>query len=162
MWIKVDHLKGLNVFRGVATFNLDAKGRMAVPAKFRKHLDASCGGHLVVTIDHSDHCLQIYPMSEWDAVEKKLIELPSLNPQVRRLKRMLLGYATECEMDNNGRILLPAKLREHAGLTKSTVMIGQGNKFELWDEQTWNTLMDDCLEENFDGILPAELENLSI
>jgi MraZ protein len=65
-------------------------------------------------------------------------------------------------MDGHGRILLPAKLREFAGLNKSTVMIGQGNKFELWDEQTWNELMDDCLEEDFDEILPAELENLSI
>lgn len=150
------------MFRGVATFNLDAKGRMAIPAKFRKRLDVCCEGRLVVTIDHSDHCLQLYPLPEWERVEKKLSELPSLNPQVRRLKRMLLGYATECEMDNNGRILLPAKLREFADLQKSTVMIGQGNKFELWDEQTWNALMEECLDEDFDGILPTELENLSI
>ncbi len=150
------------MFRGVATFNLDAKGRMAIPAKFRKLVDACCEGRLVVTIDHSDHCLQIYPLPEWENVEKKLSALPSLNPQVRKLKRMLLGYATECEMDNNGRILLPAKLREFANLTKSTVMIGQGNKFELWDEETWNALMDECLIENFDGILSTELENLSI
>ncbi|NQZ52898.1 MAG: division/cell wall cluster transcriptional repressor MraZ [Piscirickettsiaceae bacterium] len=150
------------MFRGVATFNLDVKGRMAIPAKFRKHLDVSCEGRLVVTIDHAEHCLQLYPLPEWEEVEQKLAKLPSLNPQVRKLKRMLLGYATECEMDNNGRILLPAKLREFAGMTKSTVMIGQGNKFELWDEQTWNALMEECLEENFDGILPAELENLSI
>lgn len=150
------------MFRGVATFNLDAKGRMAIPAKFRRHLDVCCEGRLVVTVDHSDHCLQLYPLPEWEAVEQKLAELPSLNPQVRRLKRMLLGYATECEMDSNGRILLPAKLREFADITKSTVMIGQGNKFELWDEQTWNTLMDACLEEDFGDILPVELESLSI
>ena len=150
------------MFRGVATFNLDAKGRMAVPAKFRKHLDVCCEGRLIVTIDHSDRCLQIYPFPEWELVEQKLIALPSLQPQVRKLKRMLLGSATECEMDNNGRILLPAKLREFAGLTKNTVMIGQGNKFELWDEKTWNSLMDECLEEDCDGILPAELESLSI
>ncbi len=154
--------KGWPVFRGVATLNLDVKGRMAIPAKFRKHLDVCCDGKLVLTIDHSDHCLQLYPLPEWEIVEKKLSELPSLNPQVRKLKRMLLGYATECEMDNNGRILLPAKLREFAGLEKNTVMIGQGNKFELWDEQAWNSLMDACLEENFDGILPTELEQLSI
>jgi MraZ protein len=135
---------------------------MAIPAKFRKHLDVCCEGRLVVTIDHSDHCLQLYPLPEWEQVERKLSELPSLNTSVRKLKRMLLGYATECEMDGHGRILLPAKLREFAGLNKSTVMIGQGNKFELWDEQTWNELMDDCLEEDFDEILPAELENLSI
>ena len=150
------------MFRGVATFNLDAKGRMAIPAKFRRHLDVSCDGRLVVTVDHSDHCLQLYPLQEWEAVEKKMAELPSLNPQVRRLKRMLLGYATECEMDGHGRILLPIELREFAGLTKSTMMIGQGNKFELWNEEAWNTLMDACLEEDFGGILPPELENLSI
>ena len=150
------------MFRGVATFNLDAKGRMAIPAKFRKHLDVCCEGRLVITIDHSDHCLQLYPLPEWEQVEEKLTALPSLNPQVRRLKRMLLGYATECEMDGNGRILLPAKLREFAGLDKSMVMIGQGNKFELWNEQTWNELMDDCLEEKFDENLAAELESLSI
>ena len=150
------------MFRGVATFNLDAKGRMAIPAKFRKHLDVCCEGRLVITIDHSDHYLQVYPLPEWETVEQKLSALPSLNPQVRRLKRMLLGYATECEMDSNGRILLPAKLREFAGLDKNIVMIGQGNKFELWDEQSWNTLMDACLQEDFDAILPAELETLSI
>jgi MraZ protein len=135
---------------------------MAIPAKFRKHLDVSCEGRLVITIDHSDHCLQVYPLPEWETVEQKLSALPSLNPQVRRLKRMLLGYATECEMDSNGRILLPAKLREFASLDKNIVMIGQGNKFELWDEQSWNTLMDACLQEDFDAILPAELETLSI
>lgn len=150
------------MFRGVAAFNLDAKGRMAIPVKFRKHIDVCCEGRLVVTIDHSDHCLQIYPLPEWESVEKKLSNLPTLNLQARKLKRMLLGYATECEMDSNGRILLPAKLREFANLQKSTVMIGQGNKFELWDEKAWSALMDKCLDENFDGILPTELENLSI
>lgn len=150
------------MFRGVATFNLDAKGRMAIPAKFRKHLDVCCEGRLIITIDHSDHCLQMYPLPEWELVEEKLAALPSLNPQVRRLKRMLLGYATECEMDSNGRILLPAKLREFAGMEKSIVMTGQGNKFELWNEQAWNESMDEYLEENFDEILPAELESLSI
>lgn len=150
------------MFRGVATFNLDVKGRMAVPARFRKQLDVCCEGRLVITIDHADRCLQVYPLPEWELVEQKLSALPSLNQQVRRLKRMLLGYATECEMDSHGRVLLPAKLREFAGLDKNTVMIGQGNKFELWDEQTWNGLMDDCLQEDFDAILPAELESLSI
>lgn len=150
------------MFRGVATFNLDAKGRMAIPAKFRKHLDVCCEGRLVVTIDHSDHCLQLYPLPEWELVEQKLTALPSLNPQVRRLKRMLLGNASECEMDGNGRILLPAKLREFAGLDKSMVMSGQGNKFELWNEQTWNEHMDEYLEEKFDENLTAELESLSI
>ena len=149
------------MFRGVATFNLDAKGRMVIPAKFRKHLDVCCEGRLVVTIDHSDHCLQLYPMPEWEQVEQKLIALPSLNPQVRRLKRMLLGNATECEMDKNGRILLPAKLREYAGLEKEAIMSGQGNKFEIWNEQAWDALMDEAIDMTFDEGLPAALQDLS-
>jgi MraZ protein len=149
------------VFEGVATFNLDAKGRMAIPAKFRKHLDVCCEGRVVVTIDHSDSCLQLYPEPEWESVKQKLAALPSLNPQVRKLKRMLLGHATPLEMDSNGRILLPAKLREYAKLEKSTVMTGQGNKFELWDEATWNASIDEYVAEDF-GEITADLETLSI
>ena len=150
------------MFRGVVTFNLDAKGRVEIPSKFRKPLDVCCEGHLVITIDHVDHCLQLYPMPEWELVEQKLSALPSINSKVRSLKRMLLSYATECEIDNNGRIALPSKLREFAGLKKSMMMVGQGNKFELWDEHSWNSFMDECLEEDFDGILLTELEKLSV
>ena len=150
------------MFRGVAKFNLDAKGRMAIPAKFRKLLDVCCDGRLVVTIDHAEHCLQMYPISEWEKVEQKLVSLPSLDPKVRQLKRMLLGNATECEMDSHGRILLPPKLREFADLEKESIMSGQGNKFEIWNESAWNSLMDESLELDFDGDLPTALENLSI
>ena len=150
------------MFRGVAKFNLDAKGRMAIPAKFRKLLDVCCDGRLVVTIDHVEHCLQMYPLDEWEMVEQKLISLPSLDPKVRQLKRMLLGNATECEMDNHGRILLPPKLREYADLQKESVMSGQGNKFEVWNEDAWNSLMGESVELGFDGDLPSALENLSI
>jgi MraZ protein len=135
---------------------------MAIPAKFRKHLDVCCDGKLVVTVDHVENCLQLYPMPEWEVVEQKLTALPSMDPKVRSLKRMLMGYATECEMDGHGRINLPAMLREHAGLEKSMVMIGQGNKFELWDEQSWNQLMGECQQEDFSGILSTELASLSI
>lgn len=150
------------MFRGVAKFNLDAKGRMAIPAKFRKLLDVCCEGRLVVTIDHAEHCLQMYPLAEWESVEQKLISLPSLDPKVRRLKRMLMGNATECEMDKNGRILLPPKLREFADLEKEAVMSGQGNKFEIWNEQAWNDLMDESVEFGLGEEVPTALENLSI
>ena len=150
------------MFRGVAKFNLDAKGRMAIPAKFRKLLDVCCEGKIVVTVDHAEHCLQMYPQAEWESVEQKLISLPSLDPKVRQLKRILMGNATECEMDKNGRILLPPKLREYADLEKEAIMSGQGNKFEIWNEKAWDGMMDEAADMNFSEGLPTALEDLSI
>ena len=122
-------------FRGINNLNIDAKGRMAMPSRYRERLLESCGGRLVVTVDR-DHCLLVYPLPEWEIIEAKLVELPSLNREARLLQRLLIGHATECEMDGQGRILLPAMLREFAKLTKKIVIIGQGKKFEIWDEQS--------------------------
>jgi MraZ protein len=124
------------VFRGITHLSLDAKGRLAMPSRYRDRLLASNQGGLIATID-KDGCLLLYPSSEWERIEQELMKLPSLNPQVRRLQRLLLGHATECEMDAQGRMLLPAPLREFAGLEKHVVLVGQGNKFELWNESTW-------------------------
>jgi len=151
------------LFRGVNTLNLDAKGRMAMPAKYRDRLMASCDGQLVMTVDR-DHCLLLYPLPEWEEIERKLVKLPSLNKQARRLQRLLIGHATECELDSHGRILLPPPLREFAGVEKKVVLIGQGNKFELWNEQAWTERRDTWLAEGEEeeGALPAELESLSL
>lgn len=151
------------MFRGVNTLNLDAKGRMAMPAKYRDRLMASCDGQLVMTVDR-DHCLLLYPLPEWEEIERKLVKLPSLNKQARRLQRLLIGHATECELDSHGRILLPPPLREFAGVEKKVVLIGQGNKFELWNEQAWTERRDTWLAEGEEeeGALPAELESLSL
>jgi len=151
------------MFRGVTHINLDAKGRMAMPTRYRERLQERCGGQLVVTVDR-DHCLLLYPLPEWEEIERKLVKLPSLNKQARRLQRLLIGHATEVQLDSNGRILLPGPLREFANMARPIVVIGQGNKFELWDEQTWNARRDEWLaEEDEDGLeLPNELENLSL
>ncbi len=149
------------MLRGVATINMDAKGRLAIPARFRKHLALCCEGHLVATIDYADPCLQVYPLPEWESLEHKLAALPSLDKGVRRLKRMLLGHATDCQMDSHSRILLPVKLRDFASLSKNTVIVGQGNKLELWDEKIWDDVRDKFLEE-VDAMQTAALENLSI
>jgi MraZ protein len=118
-------------------------------------------GEIVVTIDR-DRCLLIYPLPAWEEVEQRLIKLSSTNKKARSLKRLLMGHAEECEMDANGRVLLPTPLREFAGLNKKAVLIGQGNKFELWDEQTWYDLRDQWLDSDEDGEqLSAELESLS-
>lgn len=153
----------LQVFRGVNTLNLDAKGRMAMPSRYRDELSEKSDGKLIVTVDR-DHCLLLYPLPEWEEIERKLVRLPSLNKQARRMQRLLIGHATDCDLDNNGRLLLPPPLREFAELEKRIVLIGQGNKFEIWDEDRWNAKRDDWLKESDDDDLdlPEELESLSL
>ncbi len=135
------------MFRGVSTLNLDAKGRMAMPAKYRDRLLEICDGKLMVTVDR-DRCLLIYPLPEWEEIERRLVRLPGLNPQARRLQRLLIGHATDAELDTHGRIRLSPELRSFAGLDKRVVLIGQGNKFELWDEELWNTRRDEWLAQS--------------
>lgn len=151
------------MYRGVSTINLDSKGRMAVPTKYRDALTRQCEGQMVVTVDR-DTCLLLYPLPEWEEIERKLVRLPSFNKQARRLQRLLIGHATECELDGNGRILLPQPLREFAAMEKSVVLIGQGNKFEIWAEERWNDSRSAWLEgsDEDDGELPQELGSLSL
>lgn len=134
-----------------------------MPARYRDRLVETCDGQLIITVDR-DHCLLLYPLTEWEEIERKLVRLPSLNKQARRLQRLLIGHATECELDSHGRILLPPPLREFAHLDKHLVLIGQGNKFELWDEKIWNEQREAWLAEEGqeDGELPPELESLSL
>lgn len=150
------------MFRGMHTLNLDIKGRMAIPSKFRETLRAQCDGNLIVTVDR-DHCLLLYPLPEWEMIEAKLAGLPNLDMQTRRLQRLMIGHATECDMDGNHRILLSPSLREFATLEKKVVLIGQGNKLELWNEQSWLKSRSEWLEENKGEVpLSAELEALSL
>ncbi|HWP94826.1 MAG TPA: division/cell wall cluster transcriptional repressor MraZ [Gammaproteobacteria bacterium] len=151
------------MFRGVTTVTLDAKGRLAVPTRYRERLMARCAGQLVITVD-TDHCLLLYPLPEWEEIERKLVRLPSLNPRARQLQRLLVGHATEIELDSHGRVLIPPPLREFAGLDKHVVMIGQGNKFELWNEEAWNARREEWLARagGDEAPLIAELESLSL
>ncbi|WP_018232395.1 division/cell wall cluster transcriptional repressor MraZ [Thioalkalivibrio thiocyanodenitrificans] len=150
------------MFRGVTNLNLDAKGRMAMPSRYRDRLVDSCEGRLVLTVDR-DGCLLVYPQPEWERIEQALMSRPNMDRQVRRLQRLLVGHATECELDGQGRILLPTPLREYAALDKRAVLVGQGNKFELWDEDTWVRRREDWFrEEDEAGDLSAALESLSL
>ena len=151
------------MLRGASQINLDAKGRLAVPTRYRAQLQEVCNGQMIVTVD-SDYCLLIYPLQEWEDVERKLNRLPNLNKHARRLQRLMIGYASEIEMDGSGRLLLPKELRAFAGMEKHVVLLGQGNKFELWDEARWNESRDAWLSEARDEApdLPTELENLSL
>lgn len=150
------------MFRGINDLNLDAKGRLSMPARYRECIQESCGGSLVVTVD-IDRCLLVYPLPEWERIEQRLMRLPSIDKQVRRLQRLLLGHATECEIDAQYRVLLPPPLRQFAGLNKYTVLIGQGNKFELWDRDAWTKVRESWIkEENKLNNITASLETLSI
>jgi MraZ protein len=150
------------MFRGANKLTLDIKGRLAVPTRYRERLQERCGGNLVVTVD-KDQCLLIYPFPDWEDLERKLMKLPSLNPQARRLQRLMVGHATELELDGSGRILLPPSLREYGKLNRDVMLIGQGLRFELWDETRWNEWRDESLA-NADSAtdLTAELENFSL
>jgi len=148
------------VFRGATKVTLDAKGRMAVPTRYRERLASRCDGQIIVTVD-KDHCLLVYPLPDWEELERKLIRLPSMNKAARRIVRIMVGYATEVDMDSNGRILVSRELRDFASLEKNAMLIGQGNKFELWDENTWNEKRDAWLGEDYDGELPPDLESIA-
>ncbi len=137
---------------------------MALPTRYRERVLELSQGKLVVTIDTDERCLLLYTLPDWEQIERKLDALPSFNAQARRIQRLLMGHATDVEMDGNGRVLLPPPLREYAGLDKHVVLIGQGKKFELWDEQLWNSSRDQWLtQETGEGEqLPAELLSLSL
>jgi MraZ protein len=150
------------VFRGANQVTLDAKGRMVMPTRYRERLLERSSGRLVVTIDR-DQCLLLYPLPDWEEIERKLMRLPTLNPQARRLQRLMVGHATDLELDGHGRVLLPAELRNFAGLTRDAVLLGQGNRFELWNEADWTKRRDEWLkDEELPADLPADLESLSL
>jgi MraZ protein len=118
---------------------------------------------VVVTVDR-DQCLLIYPLPDWEEIQRKLMSLPSLNPQARRLQRLMVGHATDLEIDGHGRLLLTPELREFAALERHGMLIGQGNRFELWDEVRWNGRRDLWLQGEEAGAsdLPSELDSLSL
>ncbi|MCC7136274.1 MAG: division/cell wall cluster transcriptional repressor MraZ [Nitrosomonas sp.] len=148
------------MFRGVTQLSLDSKGRLAIPAKYRDELTASCGGNIVVTADPS-RCLLIYPQPAWEPIEQKLNSLPSFDPQIRGLQRLLVGNACDVEIDGSGRILISPPLRQFAGLTKEVVLAGQGTKFELWDGDRWSQEIEAALVYT-NGNIPPELEGFSL
>ena len=151
------------MFRGVSHISMDAKGRLALPAKHRERLLAECGGQLVATIDTQSPCLLIYPLPTWETLEQEIQDLPAMKPAVRRFQRLLIGYASDLEFDASGRVLLPQSLREYASLEKKLVLVGQGKKMELWDEAAWCAERDKLQEESMEGdAVPEELMTLSL
>jgi MraZ protein len=145
------------VFRGCTTLSIDNKGRLAVPSRYRERLLGLAEGCLVITLNPLDRALWLYPLPEWTLIESKLAELSEFDRQGRRAKQMMRGYATDCQMDGQSRILIPQELRDYAGLDRQAVILGQGNKFEIWDEKEWKKLRDEWLKEiGRDGEEPSD------
>lgn len=146
-------------FLGSHAINMDAKGRIAIPTRVREELAVACSGRIVLTAHTEERCLLLYPEPQWQELKPQIEALPNMNKAARRLQRLLLGYATELELDNNGRILLPPTLRDYARLEKKLMLIGQGKKLELWSEDLWFAWLDQSED---DGELPPEMESLSL
>jgi len=151
------------VFRGINTINLDAKGRMALPARYREQMLDHGDGRLVVTIDTNHRCLLLYPLAEWEQIERQIESLSSFDPVSQRVKHLLIGHANDLDMDSNGRILLPQELRLYAHLEKHVCLIGQGKKLEIWDQDSWNQQRDQWLTEStVDSEIPDKLKALAL
>lgn len=133
------------MFRGEHSLSMDPKGRVAVPSRYRERLAESCGGKLVVTISLMERCLAVYPFPDWQTIEDDLRELPALDKKAQAISHLLIGHASECDLDSHGRLLIPQTLREFAGLDKQIKMLGQVRKFELWSDTAWATRRDELL-----------------
>ncbi|MES2142251.1 MAG: division/cell wall cluster transcriptional repressor MraZ [Pseudomonadota bacterium] len=151
------------MFRGISSVVLDAKSRIKLPARYRQLLPTDKKIEVVVTIDTESPCLLLYPLQEWELIEEKLQALPSFNPAARRIQRLLIGHATDLELDSNGRILLPSLLREYAKIEKDLRVVGQGRKIELWSASEWDEYRTRwIMEEIKPGDLPDELQSLAL
>lgn len=129
------------MFRGTSAITLDSKNRITIPTRYRDELFADCQGKMVCTVDIQHPCLLLYPLPEWEEIELKLCELSSMNPQERLLQQVLLGNASDCEIDKSGRLLIHGPLRQHAGLKKNLMLVGQLRKFEIWNDSAWQNQM---------------------
>ena len=151
------------MFRGINSVVLDAKGRIKLPARHRRLLPTDKALEVVVTIDTESPCLLLYPIHEWELIEQKLQALPSFNPAARRIQRLLIGHATDLELDTNGRILLPSLLKDYARIQKEIRVIGQGRKIELWSVNEWDEYRARWIAEaTKSDDLPDELQSLAL
>jgi MraZ protein len=148
------------VFQGAAALNLDAKGRMAIPARHRELLDSLSSGRLVLTA-HPHRCLLLYPQAAWEPIREKILAAPSLETQSAMLRRLLVGFAVDAELDSAGRLLIAPELRGYANLDKQVWLVGQGSHFEIWSDAGWKA-QQEAIFTLGDKLLPPGLETLTL
>lgn len=144
------------MFSGASNLSLDAKGRIAIPTRYRDAL----GVNVVLTAD-PDGCLLLFAADGWQPFERRVSALPNLNPRIKAMQRMWLGYKLDCDVDGAGRIVLTPELREYAQLDRKVQMIGQGDRFELWSERRWQDIVELAQRAKREDP-PAELAGLSV
>jgi MraZ protein len=148
------------MFQGATSLSLDAKGRMAVPARHRDALLKAAEGHLVLTA-HPHRCLLLYPAPDWEPIRARILAAPSLEAQSAKLRRLLVGFAVDLDMDAAGRVLIAPELRQYAGLEKDVWLVGQGSHFELWSDAGWKQQQEEIFALG-DKLLPPGMENLAL
>ncbi len=151
-----------NLFKGIHTLNLDSKGRLGIPVTYRDHIMSILKGSMVITIDTEEKCLLLYSSGTWSKIQNKINELPSFNKNARRIQRLLVGHAEDIDVDTSGRILISRPLRDYASLSKKVTLIGQGEKFEIWDQNLWNKNVDKWREEVTSNDDAEALKDISI
>ncbi len=119
---------------------------MAMPTRLRDTLQQVCLGNVVLTIDIREKCLMLYPLPEWEKVQSTLTGLANVRSEIRTVQRLLIGHATDLELDSQGRVNIPKLLREFASLDKKLILLGQGNKIEIWNETVWNERLGSWLD----------------
>ena len=148
------------MFQGAAALNLDVKGRMAVPARHRDALVAAGEGRLVVTA-HPHRCLLLYPQPAWEPIRAQILAASSLQVESAMVRRLLVGFAEDAELDGAGRLLISPSLRQYAGLEKEIWLVGQGLHFEIWSAEGWQA-QQQAIFALGDKLLPPGLENLAL
>lgn len=144
------------MFRGIANVSLDQRGRFAMPSRHRASIVERCQGRLVITIEPTSTCLLIYPAPDYQDLEERLTALNNTQQATRMLQRKIIGFATEVELDGNGRVLVPGELREYAAVEKRAVLLGQMHRLELWSPEELRKTMSEWQgegdPENLDGL----------
>ena len=150
------------MFKGIHNINLDGKGRLTMPTKYRNTISDQSNGNMVVTIDSEEKCLLLYPETIFSGIEKKINDLPSFTKNHRRIQRLIIGHAEDLELDSSGRILLPKPLRLVAEMSKKITLIGQGEKFEIWSDDIWSNRVNKWRSEETDESEESVLSDIRI
>jgi MraZ protein len=134
------------MFRGRFEHAIDDKGRLSIPAKFRDALTNSFAPPLYLTVSLDTESLVAYPFDEWRVLEAKIEALPAFDPKAQRFRRAFYAPAQECPLDRSGRVLVPPTLRDYAGLERNVVLAGIGKRFEIWDRDRYQAMINEVME----------------
>jgi MraZ protein len=151
------------MFRGATKTSVDDKGRLVVPVRYRERFAERSGGDVIVTVNRDGECLVIYPAVDWEPVQSEIMKMPAFSKDVEILRRVMVGFASDQKIDGHGRVLIPPELREFAQIERNAMLIGQGNRFELWQEARWTERSSFWLKSAQTGTdLPPELSSFSL